>query len=114
MGKRTVDRRANSPLFRDGRVNHGKSIRESLANTLLCRLDGKKVKRGRREKSHGVLVVDRWWRGGSAREIEFERKRGEARRERREGCEPRRNVGFWFDISARGGHESRVSRWRAR
>jgi len=61
MGKRTVDRRANSPLFRDGRVNHGKSIRESLANTLLCRLDGKKVKRGRREKrSHGVLVVDRW------------------------------------------------------
>lgn len=55
MGKRTVDRRANSPLSRDGRVNHGKSIRESLAG-----LDGKKVKRGRREENHGVLVVDRW------------------------------------------------------
>lgn len=24
----------------------------------------------------------------------------------REGCEPRRNEGFRFDISARGGHES--------
>ena len=61
MGKRTVDRRANSSLslslslFQDGRVNHGKSIRESLAG-----LDRKKVKRGRREESHGVLVVDRW------------------------------------------------------
>ncbi|KYM96933.1 hypothetical protein ALC62_12403 [Cyphomyrmex costatus] len=74
MGKRTVDRRANSPLFQDGRVNHGKSIRESLAG-----LDRKKVERGRREESLG-----------------------------REGCESRRNVGFRFDISARGGHESRV------
>lgn len=55
MGKRTVDRRTNSRLFRDGRVNHGKSIRESLAS-----LDGKKAKRGRTEESHGVLVVDRW------------------------------------------------------
>ncbi|KYN17391.1 hypothetical protein ALC57_10367 [Trachymyrmex cornetzi] len=54
MGKRTVDRRANSSLFQDGRVNHGKSIRESLVG-----LDRKKVKRGRREESHGVLVVDR-------------------------------------------------------
>lgn len=45
--------------------------------------------------------------GESAREIELRRKRVEAGRERREGCEPRRNVGFRFDISARGGHESR-------
>lgn len=52
--------------------------------------------------------------GGSARETERERRRGAAWRERREGCEPRRNVGFRFDISARGGHESGVSRWRAR
>ena len=29
------------------------------------------------------------------------------REEGREGCESRRNVGFRFDISARGGHESR-------
>lgn len=34
----------------------------------------------------------------------------EEKRERREGCEPRRNVGFRFDISARGGHESPESR----
>lgn len=57
-----------------------------------------------------------WLIGGEgerAKKIELG-KRGEAGRERREGCEPRRNVGFRFDISARGGHESRVSKWRAR
>lgn len=42
--------------------------------------------------------------------MQLERKRGGLRRERREGCEPRRNVGFRFDISARGGHESPESR----
>lgn len=50
-----------------------------------------------------------WLIGGEgkrARERQNSRGRGE-KRERREGCEPRRNVGFRFDISARGGHESR-------
>lgn len=78
MGKRTVDRRANSPpsevLFRDGQVNHGKSIRESLAG-----LDGKKVKRGRnRGEPMGFLwlIGDEGERARERQNLRSEERRG--------------------------------------
>lgn len=56
----------------------------------------------RRAPTHGRMV--RWRREG---EREGDRTKQKAREGEGDESEPGRNVGFRFDISARGGHESR-------